>query len=303
MQGFQNKALLVRSRRFPKRDGFGYARAMRIDAHHHLWHYTTEAFGWIESGSAIARDFGTDDLAEEMAASGIDRAVAVQARQSEAETDFLLDCVAHQPRIAGVVGWIDLRAPDIAERIATRPAGPIVGYRHVVQDELDADFLLGDAFVAGVRAVLASGLSYDVLVNAAQLGTLPRFFDRVGEGRLILDHAAKPNIAAGVWQPWAEQIAAAARYPNLFCKVSGLITEAARDWQPDDFERYLDHVFACFGADRILWGSDWPVCQLAGRYADTHDLIARYVARHCPEMESAVFGGNAARAYALKSSE
>ena len=273
---------------------------MRIDAHHHLWHYTPDAFGWIEPGSAIARDFDPDDLAREMRASGIDRAIAVQARQSDAETAFLLDCAARQPRIAGVVGWIDLRAPDIAERVAARQAGPILGYRHVVQDEPDADFLLGDAFVAGVRAVLAAGLGYDILVNAAQLGTVPAFLDQVGEGRLILDHAAKPDIAAGAWQPWADQIAVAARHPNLFCKVSGLITEAARDWQPDDFERYLDHVFACFGANRVLWGSDWPVCALAGRYADTHDLIARYVARHCREAEAGVFGGNAVRAYALE---
>jgi L-fuconolactonase len=276
---------------------------MRIDAHHHLWHYTPDAFGWIEPGSAIARDFDPDDLAREMQASGIDRAIAVQARQSETETAFLLDCAVRQPRIAGVVGWIDLRAPDIADRIAARPAGPILGYRHVVQDEPDPDFLLGDAFVAGVRAVLSAGLSYDVLVNAAQLGTVPAFLDRIGEGRLVLDHAAKPDIAAGAWQPWADQIAAAARYPNLFCKVSGLITEAARDWQPGDFERYLDHVFACFGADRILWGSDWPVCELAGRYADTHDLVAGYVARHCAEAEAAVFGANAIRAYALAAGE
>jgi L-fuconolactonase len=276
---------------------------MRIDAHHHLWHYTPDAFGWIEPGSAIARDFDPDDLAREMQASGIDRAIAVQARQSETETAFLLDCAVRQPRIAGVVGWIDLRAPDIADRIAARPAGPILGYRHVVQDEPDPDFLLGDAFVAGVRAVLSAGLSYDVLVNAAQLGTVPAFLDRIGEGRLVLDHAAKPDIAAGAWQPWADQIAAAARCPNLFCKVSGLITEAARDWQPGDFERYLDHVFACFGADRILWGSDWPVCELAGRYADTHDLVAGYVARHCAEAEASVFGANAVRAYALAAGE
>ena len=276
---------------------------MRIDAHHHLWHYTPDAFGWIEPGSAIARDFDPDDLTREMQASGIDRAIAVQARQSETETAFLLDCAVRQPRIAGVVGWIDLRALDIADRIAARPAGPILGYRHVVQDEPDPDFLLGDAFVAGVRAVIAAGLSYDVLVNAAQLGTIPAFLERIGEGRLILDHAAKPDIAAGAWQPWADQIAAAARCPNLFCKVSGLITEAARDWQPGDFERYLDHVFACFGADRILWGSDWPVCELAGRYADTHDLVAGYVARHCAEAEAAVFGANAVRAYALAASE
>ncbi|NLS27619.1 hypothetical protein S2M10_26180 [Sphingomonas sp. S2M10] len=273
---------------------------MRIDAHHHLWRYTPEAFGWIAPGSAIARDFDGDDLARELQAAGIDQAIAVQARQSDAETAFLLDCAARQPRIVGVVGWIDLRAPDIAHRVAARAAGPILGYRHIVQDEADPRFLLGDAFLAGVRAVLAAGLSYDVLVNAAQLGTLPAFLDQCGPGRLILDHAAKPDIARGAWQPWADEIAAAARHDALFCKVSGLVTEAARDWQPSDFERYLDHVFACFGAERILWGSDWPVCELAGSYRDTRDIVQRFVDRHCPTLEGAVFGGNAARAYALE---
>jgi predicted TIM-barrel fold metal-dependent hydrolase len=274
--------------------------AMRIDAHHHLWAYTSESFGWIEPGSAIARDFDTDDLAAAMDTAGVDRAIAVQARQSNAETDFLLVCAARQPRIAGVVGWIDLRAADIAERLSQRAGQAILGYRHVVQDEADPDFLLGDAFGNGVRAVLAQGLTYDVLVNAAQLGTLPRFLDRCGEGRLVLDHAAKPDIRAGAWQPWADQIAAAARHPTLYCKVSGLVTEADHaTWQPADFERYLDHVFTQFGVDRVVWGSDWPVCALAGSYRDTFDIVDGFVARHCPDAAPAVFGGNAAAAYAL----
>ncbi|WP_026008782.1 amidohydrolase family protein [Sphingomonas sp. HT-1] len=273
---------------------------MRIDAHHHLWTYTMDAFGWIEPDSAIACDFDTDALAAAMETAAVDRAIAVQARQSEVETDFLLACAARQPRIAGVVGWIDLRAPDIADLLARREGQAILGYRHVVQDELDADFLLGDAFVAGVRAVLAQGLTYDVLVNAAQLATLPRFLDRCGSGRLVLDHAAKPDIRAGAWQPWADQIAAAARHPTLFCKVSGLITEADHAaWRPADFDRYLEHVFTQFGTDRVVWGSDWPVCILAGRYRDTFDIVERFVARHCPDAAPAIFGGNAMAAYAI----
>lgn len=272
---------------------------MRIDAHHHLWHYTPDAFGWIAPGSAIARDFDGDDLVRELQAAGIDHAIAVQARQSAAETAFLLDCAARQSRILGVVGWIDLRARDIADRIAARAAGPILGYRHVVQDEADPQFLLGEAFLGGVRAVLAAGLSYDLLVNAAQLGTLAAFLERCGPGRLILDHAAKPDIAGGAWQPWADQIAVAARHESLFCKVSGLVTEAAPNWRPEDFERYLDHVFTCFGPGRVLWGSDWPVCELAGSYRDTRDIVQRFVQRHCPAAESAVFGGNAVCAYAV----
>lgn len=273
---------------------------MRIDAHHHLWRYDADAFGWIAPDSAIARDFAPGDLVQAMDGAGADFAIAVQARQCEAETEYLLACAAAEPRILGVVGWIDLRAPDIADRLAARPAGPILGYRHVVQDELDPDFLLGDAFVSGVRAVLAQGLTYDVLVNAVQLATLPAFLDRCGEGRFVLDHAAKPDIAGGGWQPWADHIAVAARHPALFCKVSGLVTEAdhAR-WRIEDFERYLAHVFACFGADRLIWGSDWPVCELAGRYADTAHIVEQFVARHCPAAADAIFAGNAIRAYRL----
>lgn len=272
----------------------------RIDAHHHLWRYDPAAFGWIEPASRIARDFDERDLAAAMRASNVDAAIAVQARQIPEETQALIDAAARFPGIIGVVGWIDLRAPDIADQVAAQHSPLVVGYRHVVQDEADGDFLLGDAFVRGVRAVVAHGLTYDLLVDHRQLLTIPRFLDRVGEGRFVLDHCAKPDIAAGGWQPWADGLTAVAAHPDVMCKVSGLVTEAdhAR-WTPDDMERYLDHVFAAFGTERLLWGSDWPVCLLAADYARVHDLIADYVARHCARDEAAIFGGNALRAYRL----
>ncbi|KTT70970.1 amidohydrolase family protein [Sphingomonas endophytica] len=276
-------------------------RPLRVDAHHHLWHYTTRDFGWIEPGSAIARDFGVADLAAALAGSGIDAAVAVQARQVPEETRALLDAAAACPAIIGVVGWIDLRADDIAAKLDADATPLLVGYRHVVQDEADGDFLLGDAFVRGVRAVMARGLRYDLLVDHRQLATIPAFLDRVGAGQFILDHAAKPSIAAQGWQPWAERIAAVAACPQVMCKVSGLVTEADHaGWRADDIERYLDHVFTLFGTGRLMWGSDWPVCLLASDYARVHDLIADYVARHCPAAEAAIFGGNALAAYGLK---
>jgi L-fuconolactonase len=274
---------------------------MRIDAHHHLWRYAPADFGWIDPGSRIARDFTVEDLQPLLDAQAIDGAIAVQARQSEAETEALLDCARRNRWIVGVVGWIDLRAPDVERRLDRFAGRPLVGYRHVVQDEPDPAFLLGDAFVHGVRAVLGRSLTYDLLVNAAQLGSVPHFLDRVGPGRIVLDHAAKPAIAAGAWRPWADEIAAVAAYPQVFCKVSGLVTEADHaHWRSDDFERYLDHILEQFGPERLIWGSDWPVCLLAATYPQVIDLVADFVRRRCPDAEAAIFGENALRAYGLE---
>ncbi len=276
---------------------------MRIDAHHHLWRYEPASFGWITPGSAIARDFAVENLRSALDGAGLDAAIAVQARQSPEETRFLLDAARQESAIIGVVGWIDLRAPDIATLLEKDADPLIVGYRHVVQDERDPDFLLADPFIDGVRAVAARGLSYDLLVNHAQLATVPHFLDRVGEGRFVLDHAGKPDIAGQGWQPWADRIAAVAERPEMWCKVSGLVTEAdhAR-WTPDDVERYLDHVLAMFGPERLIWGSDWPVCLLAASYDRVVDMVADFVARRCLHAEADIFGGNALRAYAIERS-
>jgi L-fuconolactonase len=273
---------------------------MRIDAHHHLWRYEPEAFGWIEPGSPIAKDFLVDRLAPELASAGIDATIAVQARQNPDETRFLLEAAQSNPAIIGVVGWVDLRAPDIDVLLEADTNPSLMGYRHVAQDEADPDFLIGDSFVAGVRAVAQRGLTYDLLISHAQMPTVPRFIDRVGEGRFVLDHAAKPNIAAGEWQPWADHLARMAQYPHLWCKVSGLVTEADhKDWRPYDIERYLSYLVELFGPDRLIWGSDWPVCLLAASYAQVANLVADFVGRHCPDAASDIFGGNAVRAYAL----
>ncbi|TCP86007.1 L-fuconolactonase [Sphingomonas sp. PP-CE-1A-559] len=273
---------------------------MRIDAHHHLWRYEPNSFGWIVPGSAIARDFAAEDLRAALDGAGLDAAIAVQARQSPEETSFLLDAARRSPAIMGVVGWIDLRAPNIAALLDENDDPLIVGYRHVVQDEGEPDFLLAEPFIYGVRAVAERGLSYDLLVNHAQLETVPHFLDRVGEGRFVLDHAAKPDIARQGWQPWADRISAVAERQDVWCKVSGLVTEADHvTWTPDDVERYLDHVLAVFGPERLIWGSDWPVCLLAASYERVVDLVADFVARRCPHAEAEIFGGNALRAYAI----
>ena len=279
---------------------------MRIDAHQHFWTYSPAAHPWIEPGSLLARDHAAADLMPLLDRAGIDGCIAVQAQQTEAETEALLRLAAETPRILAVVGWTDLAADDVADQLDTwREVPALVGFRHMVQDEPADDFLLIPAFVRGVRAALARGFSYDILVKSRQAGHVRRFVDLVGvdlvrDGQLILDHGAKPAIADGGWQPWADSIVDMARTPALMCKLSGLVTEADHaTWTEDGIAPYLDHLFACFAPERLIFGSDWPVCRLAAEYQAVFDLIDHFVARTCPEARDRIFGGNAAVAYAL----
>jgi L-fuconolactonase len=278
----------------------------RIDAHQHFWSYSPAAFDWIDPGSVLAQDFVPDDLMPLLDDAAIDGCIAVQACQTDAETDWLLDLAAANPRIVGVVGWIDLGTDDVVQRLQARAGSPkLVGFRHIVQDEPDDAFLLTPAFVRGVRAALEQGFSYDILVKPRQAIHVRRFCDAVAAGlseapRLILDHGAKPDIAQGGWQPWADAVADMAQVPSLYCKISGLMTEADHaTWTGDQIARYLDHLLACFGPDRLIFGSDWPVCRLAAEYRRVVDLIEDFVTRACPSARDGIFGRNAAAAYRL----
>ena len=276
---------------------------MRIDAHQHFWAYDEADYGWInEQMRVIARDFGPDDLAHEMDAVGIDASIAVQARQSDEETDWLLGLADGNERIAGVVGWIDLRSPSLTERLAELESAPkLVGFRHVIQDEPDPEFMLAPDFIRGVKWTLAAGYAYDILIFHHQAPHVPAFLDACGEGRFVLDHIAKPDIAGseGIAE-WGRSIRAIAAYPNVSCKLSGMVTEADwSGWTPETFEAFLDTVLEAFGPDRVMFGSDWPVCLLAGQYEQVYGLVKRYIERNCAEREGDIFGGNAARAYRL----
>lgn len=273
---------------------------MIIDAHHHLWTYSAAEFGWVRRGSSIAKDFDAEMLMREMRTAGVDGAIAVQARQSDEETRFLVEVAQRTAAILGVVGWIDLRAQDLGERIEEQSSPLIVGYRHIVQDEPDPNFLLSQTFVRGVRTLVERDLTYDLLIGHHQLSSVPHFLERVGEGRFVLDHAAKPDIRNGGGTGWAQQLADIASFPNVSCKVSGLVTEADHAcWTAADMEPYLEHIFELFGPHRLIWGSDWPVCLLASPYADVFNLISDFVERHCPEARDAVFAENAISAYAV----
>ncbi len=275
---------------------------MKIDAHHHLWRYTKEDYGWIDPGmAAIARDFLPADLAGETKAAGIDATVAVQARQSLEETAWLLDLAKRHSLIAGVVGWVDLCSPALPgqlERLSSQPR--LAGVRHVVQDEPDDQFMLRADFLRGIGLLARFGLTYDILVFPRHLPVARRLVERFPGQPFVLDHIAKPAIKTGELEPWAADLRGLAAFPNVTCKVSGMVTEADwQGWQPADFRPYLDVIFEAFGPARIMFGSDWPVCRLAAGYSQVVSLVADYTASLSPTEQAQVWGGTARRFYGL----
>ncbi len=273
----------------------------RIDAHQHFWRYRAAEYDWIQPGSTLARDRLPVDVRPALEAAAFDGCIAVQACHSVAETDWLLGLADANSWIMGVVGWVDLTAPDVAAQLDRHASRSLVGIRHIAQDEPDPRYLLGEDVLRGVRTILARGLAYDILVRGpAQLACVSDLLSAAGAGSLVLDHGGKPDIAGGEWGAWARTIAAIAAFPGVTCKLSGLVTEADHAaWSQTDIARYLDHLLACFGPDRLIFGSDWPVCLLAAEHAAVVDLIETFVARACPGYRDAIFGGTATRVYRL----
>lgn len=275
---------------------------MNIDAHQHFWRYDPRRDAWItDEMSALKRNFLPEDLLPELAANGIGGSVAVQADQSEEETLFLLDCVAQHAEIAGVVGWVDLRAANARERLAFFSRFPkLRGFRHIVQAEADARFLLREDFCRGVACLREFGFTYDILIYPKQLPAAREFVEKFPEQPFAIDHLAKPLIRAKEMEPWREHMRAIAAHPNVYCKLSGIITEADwRNWSAEDCRPYLDVVFEAFGASRLMFGSDWPVCLLAGTYRGVVGLIGDYTRNLSPVDREKIFGLNAARFYGL----
>ncbi len=272
---------------------------MRLDSHQHFWNYSTADYPWIPDGSALQRDWLPGDLAKLQADLNFDGSIAVQARQSLAESRWLLALAEANPRIKGVVGWVDLQNDRVEEQLAELSRNPrFVGVRHVVQDEPDDRFLLRPEFVRGIGRLRQFGLTYDLLIFPKQLPAAIELVRQFPEQSFVLDHIAKPFIKAGTLSPWREQIQELAQSPNVLCKVSGMVTEADhRAWKPDDFRPFLDVIFEAFGVERLMFGSDWPVCLLAASYEQTFSLVRDYVAWLPMESQRALFGGTAAQFY------
>lgn len=278
---------------------------MIVDAHHHVWDPATADYPWLTDDVAvIRRRFTPGDLAPELAAAGVDATVLVQTRSSQEETAEFLALAADTPFIRGVIGWVDLTDPGVAEAIAALRADPaqdrLVGIRHQAHDEPDSEWLLRDDVVRGIGAVGAAGLAYDLLVRPRELPAALQLARALPDVRFVIDHLAKPPIAAGELEPWRDVISGFSGLDHVACKVSGLVTEADwSSWTPDDLQPYMDHAIEVFGPMRLLFGSDWPVCLLAATYGEVVETALTTLRALSVVEQAAVMGGNATRIYGL----
>ncbi len=274
---------------------------MRIDAHQHFWHYDAARDTWITAGmSALKRDFLPDELAGHLAERGFDGCIAVEAAPSIEHTRFLLDLARAHPFIRGVVGWVDLLAHDLDRVLDTLAGEPLLkGVRHAAQAEAD-DYLARNDVAHGIAQLGAFGFTYDILIYARQLPAAVTLVSRLPAQKFVVDHVAKPPIRDGTLAPWATRLRELAQRPNAYCKISGLVTEADwRNWRPEHLGPYLDVALDAFGADRLMFGSDWPVCLLAADYGTVVDVVEDYAAALTESERRGLFGGNAARFYHL----
>jgi L-fuconolactonase len=276
--------------------------AEKIDAHHHLWRYNAAEYGWLDDDMrALRRDFLPKDLVPELAAAGIDGTIAVQARQTMDETRWLLDMADECDAIRGVVGWAPIAGedfPGVMEEFEHRTK--LKGLRHVIQGEPDENYILRADFNSGILAMQGSGLVYDILIYERHLPQTIEFVDEYPDQAFVLDHIAKPRIGARMMQPWADNLHELALRQNVWCKVSGMVTEADwKSWTPETLRPYLDVVVDAFGADRLMAGSDWPVCLVATEYARWFDVLHTYFAGFSESERNAIFGGTATDVYQL----
>ncbi|MFK4491117.1 amidohydrolase family protein [Bradyrhizobium sp. USDA 336] len=279
---------------------------MIVDAHQHFWDPARADYPWMEADelAPIRRAFGPADLAPLLQANGIDASILVQCRSALEETEEFLRIADATPSVIGVVGWADLTDAALGEtldRLRALPGGnKLVGIRHQVHDELDADWLLREDVQRGLTAVFAHDLAYDFLVRSRELPAAVATAQAFPHARFVLDHAAKPPIAEGGSAEWSERIAALAACGNVWCKISGLATEAVwNDWNAERLFPFVEHAAKCFGEDRLIFGSDWPVCLLAGSYGEITTALEACLARLGPRVRDKAFGVNAAQAYRL----
>lgn len=276
---------------------------MKIDSHQHFWIFNEREYGWMgENMQSIRRDHLPENLHLELKKIGFDGSVAVQARQCLEETEWLLQLSDKHDLIKGVVGWVDLRSPEVEAQLEKYAKHcKFVGVRHVIHDEPETDFMLGADFLRGISLLERYHLTYDILIFPKHLPNAVRFVERFPNQTFVLDHIAKPFIKDKVIAPWDEDLRRLASFPNVYCKVSGMVTEADwHRWTKNEFKPYLDVVFSAFGTDRVMIGSDWPVCKVAGHYEDIMNITLDYIQRFTDEERNKILGGNAITAYQLK---
>ncbi len=273
---------------------------MIIDAHHHLWKFNTDDYGWMDdSMEVLRRDYLPPELEGEIRKAGVDGTVVVQARQTLEETRWLLERADEFPFIKGVVGWVDLRSHELPGQLKEFVLHQkLVGVRHVIHDEPDDDFMLKPAFVNGIERLKDYNLTYDLLLFPKHLVRATELVSRFPDQRFVLDHISKPFIKSGILQPWKEEIEALAEKPNVWCKISGMVTEADHHtWKYKDFVPYMEVVLEAFGPDRIMLGSDWPVCRLAGEYGEVMGIPQDFIDSLSDSEKEKICAGNVKDCY------
>lgn len=294
---------------------------IRIDAHQHFWYYNRAEYDWIdESMLLLQKNFLPADLKIELDAQKMSGCVAVQARQTLEETLWLLSLAKQNPWIKGVVGWVDLRSKALLYQLdLLSEYRSLKGFRHVLQGELDPNFMLSRDFIAGIKEIASRGYCYDILVMQHQLPEVIKLVETLPVMPLVVDHIAKPVISCALseaekgsaqskavdqhnaaWDAWCSNMEALAQFDHVHCKLSGMVTEAEwQTWTPEQLWPYLEKVMDCFGPERVMFGSDWPVCQVAGRYSDVIDLVESFVDARFPEHKANIMGRNASQFYSL----
>ncbi len=275
---------------------------LNIDAHQHFWSLQRDDYGWLTPDlTPLFKTFGPEDLVPLLKNAGIKRTILVQAAESIEETRYLLNIATQHDFVAGVVGWIDMESPSACDELTALAEHPkFVGIRPMLQDVADPAWINRPSLTEATDCLVDANLCFDALVRSVHLPCLIEFLVRHPDLQTVIDHGAKPNIASDEWQPWADSISRVACETSAFCKISGLITEARPSQSYEDLVPYLDHLLKAFGPRRLMWGSDWPVLNLASEYAQWHAATAAWMSAMSKDERALIQGGNAARFYGLE---
>lgn len=274
----------------------------RIDSHQHFWKYDPKRQNWMtDEMDLLKKDYGPQDLFVLLEQCQLQGSVAVQASQTEDENDFLLNLAENNSFIKGIVGWVDLQSESLLDRLCYyNTKNKIKGFRHVIHDEPDIDFMLRPAFLKGIKALRSFGYTYDLLVYPIHLPNALQLVRQFPDQPFVIDHIAKPKILEQEISEWRKQLTCLASLQNVYCKISGMVTETNwKKWRQEDFIPYMDTIVELFGTKRILYGSDWPVCTLSASYTETYGIVKSYFDRFSNEEQDDFFGLNAKRFYHL----